>query len=470
MKKRLMLLTFDQTLTLDTLNSSTWVSNLKGDFAVSTTLIKDNKNGHEVLKLVDPTNDLWTLGLNASNWFWIRHIFLIRAMSLRDCIPSFNFRIKREIFGTTTIESWKGLWKNLQRVWTREAILYILDFLSTKFNIVKRIYESWLESKVTESSQLKECIGKVKPDYIILLTSGYEQVVWELQLFDFFEKRKILILINNWDNLSSKSVLPNRFGGYLLWNEQQIAYAKKQGLPNEKLFVVGSPKLDRYRQSGVTGQKAIGKKLRRILYVGQQNYHDEEGDLDAIMEALEVLDHKVNVSYRPHPSRKSILKEKSINSRGPSNFGISMAMEVDPGKDGESFGNHPLIINGSEIAIEKSIIVPFNCYDLVIGPPTTLILEAMGNRIPAIVMANHDGFSRTSGSLIWHNMCHLWELRQFLGKGLEIAHNVSQLKELFLNYEQQPNLDINEDFRKLFPVFNEDFAQRIKQALVSLYA
>lgn len=466
--KKLLLLTFDQTLTLDTLSATPWVSELSQDFELTLALIRTTGEKIDHTKQEPNLAHFWTIGLNSSNWFWIRHLFLIRALELASAIPSFRYRVKREMFGTLTIQTPRGFVANFRRLLTTEAFLYLLDYVASVSCSVKNYYEKWLKGKVSKSQQLEECIDRTDPHYILFLTSGYEQVVWEFALFDYFSVDKVFVLINNWDNLSSKSVLPSNFGGYLLWNGQQISYAKLQGIPPQKTKVVGSPKIDRYS----TGYEFYGASKigfpSKILYVGQQNYHDEEEDIKEIVRTLLMMEDRIEFYYRPHPSRKLTLK-------GLKSEVVSIPKIAISNLSGESyaqglFGSKGEFIElqGKKVFIENSKRVPFQDYSLVIGPPTTLILESMGNRIPTVVITRHDRLSRTSGLMMWENMCHLWALRPYLGKGLEIASNADQLRMHILNFAKLPHIQVDESFMELFPKYSESFAKRITSSIRAL--
>ena len=64
-----------------------------------------------------------------------------------------------------------------------------------------------------------------------------------------FLKSKILFLVDNWDNISSKTIFIEKPDAISVWGDQTVKHANLiQKINKKKIFKLGSPKFDNYIQ------------------------------------------------------------------------------------------------------------------------------------------------------------------------------------------------------------------------------
>lgn len=119
----------------------------------------------------------------------------------------------------------------------------------------------------------------------------------------------LLVLMNSWDNPSTKRAMTGQPDWLLVWGPQTQAHAVEfMGMPPERVICFGAAQLDLYRnqpridRDELCRRHGIGSGLRILLYAGSSRGTDEFSHLCMLDDAIErgELGNTV-VLYRPHP-------------------------------------------------------------------------------------------------------------------------------------------------------------------------
>ena len=197
-------------------------------------------------------------------------------------------------------------------------------------------------------------------------------------------------LIDNWDNLTSKTVfwkLPDFLG---VWGLQAKEQAMRiHGFKAEQVTLLGTPRFEpyfKYRQMHLESHY----QFPYILFVGSAMPYDELGALHEL-EGLIARDvhqkDSLKIIYRPHPWQQkratNAIFDESEFSRTVLDFQMKKAYEggVLPEKTDEKFqpslDYYPSLLANAEV---------------VVGPLTTMLLEAALSLRPVIGLSYYDGY------------------------------------------------------------------------------
>jgi hypothetical protein len=353
-------------------------------------------------------------------WMWSAMI------CFRKRSRAFKQRAKRRILGKYRRGYFKNyldfviyLAKNLVRkdnVWLYLSYLPFVNILVCKF----------LSRFICNSEELESFVKNLKPDLIILVTNGAEAAIEEVRKSSEINETPWVMLIDNWDNISSKSIFVRNPSLLLVWGEQHKKLAIKiHKIDQSKIRIVGSARLQVYKEDfNSTEFKNI---INRITYVGQQEPYDELEDIERI---LDVVNQGSSLVYRPHPLRTFSTSEiaKLVEIVQNSNLMLSLnnsrrsKTELDKIKQFKSETSSHAITNS----------------DLILGPPTTMILEALLCHKLTFVITRDDKKHRTTSKIFWENYEHFDELKEvsFLKEIKDLSDFKVLLKEEIKNFSE----------------------------------
>lgn len=243
--------------------------------------------------------------------------------------------------------------------------------------------------KISTNESLLKLVSSGTWDLIIFPSAAFEPMAVELTKIGRERNVTTLCLIDNWDNLSSKTVFwehPDHLG---VWGEQTKSHAIEiHGFPRERIHLVGTPRFDQYF-AGRSQEAPTPHKFPYILFVGAAMPFDEISALRDIENALEAGGEKlssVKVVYRPHPwqqkRKTNALFEETSFSRTVLDHQIQEAYlaGVKPETTANSFqpnlDYYPALLSNAL---------------LVVGPLTTMLLEASLCLRPVVALAYPDG-------------------------------------------------------------------------------
>jgi len=162
-----------------------------------------------------------------------------------------------------------------------KTIVLFLAFLYGFFRLPRFLMLSFFRLSNTSVYDFKNLLEKLRISKLVLLTSGYDNMSFLIQLIHKNLPIQYYMLIDNWDNPSSKSIIPKMYRKIGVWNAQQIEEIKVVSkLDYSKCKVIGSIYADRvynnYRRNlKVKPTNRVNHINKTLLFIGQQNKSDE---------------------------------------------------------------------------------------------------------------------------------------------------------------------------------------------------
>lgn len=259
----------------------------------------------------------------------------------------------------------------------------------------------------------------------MLIFSGGNYSGFENSAIYISNKKQIasILIIDNWDNLSSKSVIWNRPHYAAVWGEDMSQDAIKiQNISRERIIRIGSPRVSR----GGNSRRLRLKESGSILFAGSGLQHSDE--ISLLLECSTALS-KTNSNrclvYRPHPYGLTPGEILRINEQIKNHKNISLAFDATDNL-AENF-----YTKKSFESLSQSI----DNADLIIGTHSTVLVEALahGRQVIAYSMAEFGVFH---GSSVWDNYAHLSRLR--LNRNVREAHTRREFLDLIIHFEPNP--------------------------------
>ena len=222
-------------------------------------------------------------------------------------------------------------------------------------------------------------------------------------------KTQTLMVLESWDNLTSKQIFlfkPNYIG---VVGQLDVSNAMRiHGFEQTQIFQVGLPKFEILKRFKYDIERK--SDLKTILYVGFFLPHDEINLLNQLQITLGNFDENFQILYRPHPGAKKRLFVEQLDPR------------VHTTRRWSSTELPPL---NSEYMSEVLFA------DVVIGPPTTFLLECMLIGVPTLIDLTNDGIHRTTSSNSAKNYLHI---SQFVSMLDQITfRSIDHLRDLIFN-------------------------------------
>lgn len=261
-------------------------------------------------------------------------------------------------------------------------------------SLVHPLAYRFLSSRIRPNWQLGSLLSEGSYSVVVYPSSGYEPLGVEI----IRETKRLGIpsvcLIDNWDNLSSKTVFGEKPSMLGVWGEQAKAQAISiHGFSQESIAIIGSPRFEKYLDRKFLQALPRGNETPYILFVGSAMPFDEISALHKIEGILRETDPKgkLRVVYRPHPQQQ---KRKTPSTFNPNSFELvtldrqfTEAALKGIGVPGTSTSNRAG--NKFQPSLDEYPAL-LSCAQLVIGPLTTMLLEASLCLTPAIGLAYPD--------------------------------------------------------------------------------
>ena len=244
---------------------------------------------------------------------------------------------------------------------------------------------------------LHPLMEELKPDLVIAPSGGTDNLV-----IDAIRSAKALgitslVLVYNWDNLSSKgtfAVEPDYLG---VVGPQSVQHAESiHRIPPERVRVLGGPYIDHYfhRDESPTPSPF---PFRYVLFAGCYMPFDELTSLERLEQTVEEHELDLKVVYRPHPQRRR-RKRPDFFDEGrfrhivldPQVRELYLRSFEQEGTDGRSA---PLPALDYYPALLQNV-------EFVICPLSTMVLESAIFERRVIVIAYHDGIHKDSPGVI----------------------------------------------------------------------
>ncbi len=355
---------------------------------------------------------------NSNHQYWN----LIKLWKYRDKAKSFKARVleyyridfkrfkfdkqKNFYFLFLTLYSTLSFIKDILR-------FVILNILS--YEIFFKLYKKFYVNNLSINSSLVDCVEKKKIDLIVNPTSAHNVETIDLIKIGKKKNIKTLLIIDNWDNLSSKIAFDEKPDHIFCWGQQSIVHANKIHNIRKNIKPIGSARFDAYFEKRKLLKKDAHKK-KNILFLGSSLEWNEK-------EALHILDDLINknkkiynnlkIIYRPHPKlnwRKWYYKENYKNVL------IDKQIVNTRYRDWPDLDYYPSLLS--------------NCF-FIVGGLTSMIIES------TIFYKNYLAIAYDDKNFLW-NQKYVLETRPHLRevKNLKNVHFCNRKKELAIKFHK----------------------------------
>ena len=309
---------------------------------------------------------------------------------------SFRFRIKRYILGDY-YESrsllTKFIWANKSFLKALRIVIRILIGKSLFFKYKEKVYFN----KLTKQFNLSELQSLNFNIFISWSQNAEPSAIASILLGKRIEVPS-MVVVDNWDNLSSKSIFPLEPNALICFGQQSVDFAHSiQKFKECKIYPIGSARFEIYRGLIEGSEK---KEPLQILYAGSSIAAED-------LEILELFEYyylsnnvNINFKYRRHPYPQGPeLNLDDLHLKFPRLF--------KPGQFLPSRVLESLEQTKEELRTTK----------ILVAMPTTFLLEGVLCKIPTILISFDSKKVRTSSRMMIEELEHL--------KGIEEVQNIS---------------------------------------------
>jgi len=368
------------------------------------------------------------------------HNFLFDVLMVKNKEKSisFKYRIKRiyeyERKGQKKLKntSKKKLWFSIIKAYAAlKGMDHLIRKLLIKFNPFDKILE------------------ELEVDLILLPSSAYESAGIDIINSAYKHHIKSIVLIDNWDNASSKSIFWCNPDAYCCWGKQSKDHLRKIQNYKGRIEVIGTPRFEIHRE-------LVDKKEAYILFLGTALVFDEEKVLIYLNNLIQKdkLPSRIDkIIYRPHPWRQA---EKITNISKLENVEIDNDINrLDWNMDGLKRGIP------SNKALKKSIIGA----EIVIGGLTSSLIESLLCQRRVIALAHKEKNNILSPSEVLINYEHFKDIDKV--HGLHLIKNLDDIEGLIKKIINQDVDRNDESIQNIISYTDEKYSQRLKKVVDS---
>ena len=369
---------------------------------ISELMPKQEKYKSFQIESIEPTNA--ATHLVAMNW-----------VAMREKSSTFRFALQRTfrtdywfwVYQLGLLSAVKQSFKNLKTVvWnTRKKHLTVLYFFRPF-----RVFGNRYQKALGKSSVLPLEIRNKELDWLIIPCNAIDELIT-----DYISEAKqlgiqTLVAIDNWDNLTSKSVYVIKPDHLTVMGRLCVEHARRiHEIPEDQVHPFGLPRFDGYRRNLLEQPIARVKTRPQVLYAGFSMAHSEKRVVDAIANFLDAKygTGEIEVVYRPHP-----IPIPRIDPYELTNLNISIH-------------DHGNLERTSLPGLTNGLVDSLNSASVVVGAPTTLMLESMILGRPCVIDVTEDVFHRTNASNSAQNFVHMKDLLAV--EQLKIGHTIDEV-------------------------------------------
>ncbi len=357
-----------------------------------------------------------------------RWLYSVNQVTKRSYSKSFSARFRRLYFSSLNLKS-----NNLstkQKIigsihvsrqfvgFTRRNILQTLSFIPALnfifYTLLLKIFKKRV--RIIKYSKFN-FMSSVKSQILIFPSSGAEQVVFELFELARIENKETLMVIENWDNLTSKTTFPINPDFITVMGEKSLVQAHDiHEIPIQNILITGLPKFEKIiEQRSVRQHKKVNFPRRKLLYLGYSLPYNEHKAITLIYsKLLEILGKDgFELTYRPHPQRQNRFFEDELTIPLSENFKFD-------------FKNSTTLSKLKSLpTIDLDYVSHLRSFDLIVTTPTTMVLEIMLLGIPCLVDGLDDGVHVTSPFFTLAQYLHQEDLLEI--SDLQVATNSEEL-------------------------------------------
>jgi len=339
----------------------------------------------------------------------------------------------------------KKIQKYLLMFVDKVLVRYLVRIISFHPKIVKIITRKLSIPKV-----LKDIL-KENYDLVVLPTAGMSSIAFYLAKAAREAGMPSLFLVDNWDNLSSKSVMLELPDFMATWGVQSSEHAIQiHGMESTRVFNLGSARFSEYHEIRRTN---VNSRIRGeyILFCGTLLPFNEAKCLAVIndeMNSNPKVYGSTRLVYRPHPNSSRLSIPRNLNN-----------LLIDP--------DFIDIVNttskSSEQLSQASLI--FNAHLVVTGLSSIVIESAIFGK-NTIALAHKENLNLTSPYNVFRNMTHLKGIERL--PNLELCLNLNSLPYLlrtgFLLKEHRRE-DIDKELKYFYDISEPSYSRKLHRII-----
>ncbi len=324
------------------------------------------------------------------------HFFILDCLTWRYRKKSISFRFRIKRFTQIDYNFYKNenfILKIIKICWRIiiSNLTYIRYLFGSKyiFNLIIIIFDKLIKI----NKDLEKTILEHKVSLIIHPSSAYSPIANDIARISKKNNIPSLFIIDNWDNMSSKSILYFKPTAIAVWGQQSKEHAISiQNINPEKIHLIGTARFDHY-------YKLVNKnikshfKFKYILFLGTAIQFDEEIALSKLVDLITNSSKFKNykILYRPHPWRQSnniinIKSDKIIIDPQIKRAYFNLDKNFQPDLD-----YYPSLIKNAE---------------LIVGGLTSMLIESMIFKKKYIALIFDDNKNITNQKNAFKNYLH----------------------------------------------------------------
>jgi len=391
---------------------------------------------------------------NDSRGIWVyEKLIELKQVENRYMSKSFTFRLNRFFFGNLVVTR-----ENLIEHPTIliKKLSHMINYIKSHklqplfyFSLIRKIFI--LISNFYLKKYLAHIGSVLQFDLLIIPSSGIEPKVFKMIDFCAKNQLKTLLAVENWDNLTSKSMLISLPNYLSVMGEHCKRHALSMyKLNSEDILINGLPRFDKFYEYKFNKTNNNSNK-KIIMYLGFSVPHNEYQLINFLVKNLEAQlgPNSFSFIYRPHPARQKRFFEDTLQD----NPHLSI--------------NNPTVSSSNYLPeIGERYFRELEDVDLVIATPTTMALEAIMLNIPFVIDGTNDGIHKTTAGCSLSNYTHLLDLKQTINKW--IASDMEDLLNLIFKRLATPNSGSLVDITKIINIeniYSKGLVDFIKQKL-----
>jgi hypothetical protein len=289
--------------------------------------------------------------------------------------------------------------------------------------VVFKLFFNTMFNRIPVNQELRGFINGLQPHLIIFPSSAYEPIGTDLIRISRENKTKIYFLIDNWDNLSSKSILFQKPDYIGVWGQQSKEHALQiHDFSEKQIYTIGTPRFENYYKVNKSKIKSYFD-FKYILFVGCAIPFDETAALrilDAEITSAPDVYGNLKIVYRPHPWRQDRINEVIFSENNFNSVILDPQMQnsYNEGKDmvfQPDLKYYPSLLSNSEF---------------VTGPLTTMLIEALIFYKKILAIAYDDGIHITSPHNAFKYYLHFKGLENI--EGLVLCKKKQHMTSMFM--------------------------------------
>ena len=295
-------------------------------------------------------------------------------------------------------------------------------------------------------------------------TNAFEPLVSEIPIICKNYDIKSYFLVDNWDNLSSKSILINQPDYISVWWRQTARHAKKiQGISSKKIFINGTPRYESCFEKRDSKFKNIYGNKKYILFLGTSLKFDEETvvkKIDKILIKNNIFFNNCYLVYRPHPWRQSNdlinindLKKTIIDKQVSKNYlKLNFKTIFQPNLE-----YYPALLSNAEF---------------VLGGLTSMMIEALIFKKKYLAITHNDHKNYTNQYIVSKYFTHFKEIKKI--KNISFHNNLSdksledKIKKIW-KQRKKINYDSDLDLKYIINNDSEGYFNKINNSIERIF-